>query len=1197
MILSLEGPGVRATPGRKALGWTIMGKDVTATSPKLSGTNQALALADDSVAQVRSWLTRATELHRRSDPSSKRLAELLKDPDGPAFAQGFVDRVLRPEDLRVAARNLRLIGLKPPAFLSWPLATLVKLGAFFAPIVPWIVVPIARRAFRMIIGHLIIDATPQALGRSLRKLGTGGDTLNINLLGEAVLGHEEAAKRLAGVTRLVERPDVTYVSVKVSAVVAQLSMWAFEDSVNRVVSTLLPLYQQAASQETPTFINLDMEEYKDLELTLEVFTQLMGHESLLNYRAGIVLQAYLPDSLGAMKRLQDFAAKRVKNGGAPIKVRIVKGANLPMEQVDAAIHDWPVAVWPTKQDSDTHYKRVIEWAVTPERVRSVHLGIAGHNLFDLAFAHHLKTARGITAGVEVEMLLGMAPDQADAVRETVGPLVLYTPVVEMTEFDAAVGYLIRRLEENANSDNFMSAVFDLFKSDELFEREAERFRASLAGLSKKAPERMRQQDRLNDVSAVTVDDGFHNEPDTDPSLLTTQAWLTTLRKQAGTKKATGLGLKTLKQGAISDDVGPINGQIAVDDLVAKMRTGGASWQKMSARERAEILFEAGNQLSAQRAQLLTVMMQEAGKTLAEGDPEVSEAIDFARYYATQAIEWEAEKDVSFRSVRLTVVAPPWNFPVAIPTGSVTAALAAGSAVIIKPAPQVRRCAAVMVEALWAAGVPKSALWLADVAEGDLGRALMSHPGVDRVVLTGGFETAKLFRGWRADLPLIAETSGKNAMVITPSADFDIAVADLAKSAFGHAGQKCSAASLAILVGSVADSERFRRQLIDAVTSVQVGYPDNPATVMGPVIEPPGSKLHSGLTELENGEKWLVEPKPLDDSGRLWSPGIRDRVKPGSTFHQTEYFGPVLGLMRAANLEEALRIQNGVSYGLTAGIHSFDPEEVRYWLDTVEAGNLYVNRGITGAIVRRQSFGGWKKSAVGATAKAGGPNYLTAFGVFQPAEAGNDAPPPASDERGAVAFLDAVSGSLGPDEQAFLQRAAHSDIEAWRNHFGIARDESHVGVERNMFRYRPATATLRISAFTPLQDITRVLMAARSVGATLHVSSAEALPEQLRSLITGGLSGWSVASLHIEGERDFVARVKTDPPARIRLLNGPSDVLHVQFDGNPEVAVWSGPVTASGRVEGFPFVLEQAVSMTVHRFGTLDGRFVELAESL
>ncbi len=250
----------------------------------------------------------------------------------------------------------------------------------------------------------------------------------------------------------------------------------------------------------------------------------------------------------------------------------------------------------------------------------------------------------------------------------------------------------------------------------------------------------------------------------------------------------------------------------------------------------------------------------------------------------------------------------------------------------------------------------------------------------------------MFRSWKHDLPLLAETSGKNAIIVTPSADLDLAVADVVKSAFGNAGQKCSAASLVILVGSVATSERFRRQLADAVTSLAVGYPQDPATQMGPIVEPAQGKLERGLTVLAEGEEWLVQPRQLDDTGKLWSPGVRDGVQPGSEFHLTEYFGPVLGIMTAKNLDEAIGLQNAVDYGLTAGIHSLDTDEVARWLDTVQAGNLYVNRGITGAIVRRQPFGGWKRSGVGPGAKVGGPNTLLVLGSWKPTDARADRRP-------------------------------------------------------------------------------------------------------------------------------------------------------------------------------------------------------------
>ena len=1171
---------------------SVVNKEST-EKKKPTGVAGAQQLGDDSVALVRAWLDRAEALHRKPDASSERLAGVLKDPKGPAFALGFVDRVARPEDLSVAGRNFRELSRDVPSFLPGFLTLLIKVGGFFAPIFPTIVVPIARWALKTLIGHLIIDASDASLTRSLKHLTKKGDRLNINLLGEAVLGDAEADRRLAGVSALIARPDVDYVSVKVSSVSSQLSMWAFDETVQRVVERLVPLYQQAAATTPPTFINLDMEEFKDLDMTLDVFEGVYSHPSLQHYTGGIVLQAYLPEALAAMKRIQAFAADRVKRGGAAVKVRVVKGANLQMEQVDAAIHDWPLAVLPSKQESDTNYKRVLEYSLTPARTKAVRIGVAGHNLFDVAFAHLMAERRGVEAGVDFEMLIGMAPNQADAVRETVGKLLLYTPVVHPKEFDAAVGYLVRRLDENASPENFMSAVFDLSDNVDLFAREEKRFRDSLATLTAKAPRYQRTQDQSDyQASGIKPGDPFHNEPDTDPSLAANRAWAESVRKLSASAQGQKLGVQSLKAGEIPESLGPIKGGIAVDDLVARGRKAGTAWGKKSARERAAILLAAAEELNKARGKLLAVMMQEAGKTLLEGDPEVSEAVDFARYYAALALELDEVDGARFQPEQFTLVTPPWNFPVAIPAGSVLSALAAGSAVAIKPAPQVRRCGAVMVEALWAAGVPKDVLQLIDMEEGQIGRGLISHPGVDQLILTGAFETAKLFRSWRADLPLLAETSGKNSLIVTPSADFDLAVADLAKSAFGHAGQKCSAASVVILVGSVARSERFRRQLVDAVTTLRVGYPEDPESVMGPVIEPPGGKLQSGLTNLGPGESWIVQPEQRDESGRLWSPGIRDGVMAGSEFHQTEYFGPVLGIMTARTLEEAIALQNGSDYGLTAGIHSLDPEEVTFWLERVQAGNCYVNRGITGAIVRRQPFGGWKKSSVGAGAKAGGPNYLFGLGSWRPKPAVESVPTTEIDPY-LLSLADVVEHES--DTGISLARAVASDQRAWQEEYGVSKDPSGVGVERNVFRYHPGEVTLRLSGFSPLAEVVRVILAGMRAGARMNISSSEELPTDLMALVRKAPPHLgSLGAYVVETEQAFVARVSGSLPERVRLLGGRTDALAVAFDGAPEVAIYGDEVTESGRVEMLPFVKEQAVSLTAHRFGAADARMESIA---
>ncbi len=1171
-----------STESGAATGRVAVGETAHAAVSEGSTVLEAAALAEDTIALVRHWLTEAAKVP--VDASAQQLAGVLKDPNGLDFTVGFVDGVVRPEDLQVAARNLAALAPKVPAFLPWHMRSAVRLGGTMAPVLPQVVIPVARRVLREMVGHLIVDATDAKLGPAIAKIRKDGIKLNVNLLGEAVLGEHEASRRLEGTHTLLARPDVDYVSIKVSSTVAPHSAWAFDEAVDHVVERLTPLFARAASfasgGQKAKFINLDMEEYKDLDMTIAVFTRILDKPEFKNLEAGIVLQAYLPDALDAMIRLQDWAAARRADGGAAIKVRVVKGANLPMEQVEASLHDWPLATWGTKQDSDTNYKRVINYSLHPDRIRNIRIGVAGHNLFDIAFAWLLAKQRGIAdtaqQSIEFEMLLGMAQGQAEAVKKDVGSLLLYTPVVHPAEFDVAIAYLIRRLEEGASQDNFMSAVFELSENEALFEREKQRFLASLAKLDDEVPGPNRRQNRAL-PAAPLPHDSFENTPDTDPSLPANRDWGRAILGRVATST---LGNAAVEAATINDEH-TLNA--VIDTAVEK----GKAWGALSGAERAEILHRAGDVLEARRADLLEVMASETGKTIDQGDPEVSEAVDFAHYYAESARKLDDVDGATFVPAKLTVVTPPWNFPVAIPAGSTLAALAAGSAVVIKPAKQARRSGAVMIEALWEAGVPRDVLTMVQLGERELGQQLISHPAVDRVILTGGYETAELFRSFRKDLPLLAETSGKNAIIVTPSADLDLAAKDVAYSAFGHAGQKCSAASLVILVGSVAKSKRFHNQLIDAVTSLKVGYPQDPTSQMGPIIEPASGKLLNALTTLGEGENWAVEPRKLDDTGKLWSPGVRYGVRRGSYFHLTEFFGPVLGVMTADTLEEAIAIQNQIEYGLTAGLHSLNSEELGIWLDTIQAGNLYINRGITGAIVQRQPFGGWKKSAVGAGTKAGGPNYLVGLGEWSSkpsTAAGTPASAPA--HSGVRRIEDAAKGFLTAGELAPLQRALASDARAWAEEFGTAKDVSGLSAERNVFRYRSLPVTIRLSEGEPLTGLVRTVAAGILAGSAVTVSTAVELPAQLRAV----LSGLGIATT-VENDAAWLASTGTLAAAgklsgaRIRLIGGDATALAEAAGGRPDLAVYFHPVTEAGRVELLPFLHEQAISITAHRFGT------------
>ena len=1138
-------------------------------------------LAERAVSTARRWLDESASAP--VDPAARRLAGVLSDPGGLDFTLGFVDRVVRPEDLRVAGRDFERLSRSVPDFLPWYLRAAVIMGGGFAPLLPNPIVPVARKALRRMVGHLVIDAEPAKLDATLARLRTDGRRLNLNLLGEAVLGDAEADRRLAGTRALLERDDVDYVSIKVSSVASQLSMWAFDETVDRVVERIAPLYEYAAERTRaghPKFINLDMEEFKDLDLTVEVFTRLLGRPDLLDLEAGIVLQAYLPDSLEALDRLTEWATERRRAGGTGVKVRIVKGANLAMERVDARIHGWPLATWSSKLETDTHYKRLLHRALEPERAAAVRVGVAGHNLFDLAYAWHLAHDTGTSDRVEAEMLLGMATAQADAVARDFGGLLLYTPVVHDSEFDTAISYLVRRLEENASDENFMSSVFELATDDAAFARERERFEASLAALDDEVPLTHRVQER-----DVTRESGFDNEADTDPAQPANREWARRLLERAPSSTT---GVATVQQARVGDAA-------RLDRLVAAASDASAAWSARPVTERSRILHDAGAVLSAFRGRLVETMVSETGKVVAEADPEVSEAIDFAHFYAESALELEHVDNATYVAPRVTVVAPPWNFPVAIPAGGVMAALAAGSAVVFKPAPQARRCAAVVAEALWEAGVPREVLVFADVAEGELGQRLIEHQSVDRVILTGAFETAALFRSWRPELALSAETSGKNAIVVTPSADLDLAVADVVRSAFGHAGQKCSAASLVILVGAAGESERFRRQLVDAVRSLKVGWATEATTQMGPLTEPASGKLLEALTTFGPGESWLVQPERLDDEGRLWTPGVRDGVREGSEFHLTEYFGPVLGIMTAESLDQAIGMQNDVAYGLTAGIHSLDVGEVAQWIDEVEAGNLYVNRGITGAIVRRQPFGGWKRSSVGPGAKAGGPNYVLSLGRWDPIqhEVRNSLQLTGVGDA-ARALVQAGQKAIDFAEFDRVREAAQSDEAAWQTEFGRSRDISDLRVERNVFRYRPTVVAVRLSEGAPMVDLVRLLAAAARAGSAVELSSAVPVPTGLASVLESGVT-MPAGSVTVETDAAWRARAASGELAvdRIRLIGGDSRALLEALGPDSAVSVFSAPVTTSGRIELQAFLREQAVSITAHRFGNPDRAFIEL----
>ncbi len=1061
---------------------------------------------------------------RKEAASSKRLARLLADDAGRDLLLDLTDQVLRIRDAKRSAKRLHdLTADGVPASLGGfdrlGLATLGKV----APAIPAITEKAVDWRISKDTADVILASEEPTFSKYVQRRTCEGFRINVNVLGEAILGNDEAAARCANVLDRITRPDVDYVSVKISAICANLDVLAEEESLARIEEQLVTLYRAARDAKPRTFVNLDMEEFRDLELSLQSFMRILDRTEFDDLEAGIVLQAYIPDSHQALRTLIDWANARYARTGTGIKVRLVKGANLAMEAVEAELHDWQPAPYPTKADVDASYKAMLEYALLNATPSALRIGVASHNLFEVAWALTLRDELNAHDRLEIEMLEGMAPPQSRAVRNDAGSLLLYSPIVSEQERDASIAYLSRRLDENSSPENFLRALFDITPGSPEWMEQAERFRASVKERHTVTTDTRRNQDRSVPHSRFPVDGSFENVADTDFTVPANREWL---RRHL-------------------DAYQPINPPLVetieeVDSIIERAKTAQAEWATTNWATRRTILAQVAEVLEERRGEAIAAEAHVMGKTVRESDPEISEGIDFVTYAAHLTLQHEEYEKAGliWQPYPVTVVAGPWNFPYAISLSGLVHAIAAGGAAILKPAPEAREVGALLIDSLHRAGVPEDLVQLACTPDNEVGQHLITHQDVDLVMLTGSLETAELFTSWKPTIRMNAETSGKNAMVITAAADIDQSIKDLVKSAFGHAGQKCSAASLAIIEASVYDDPSFHARLADAVRSLKVGPATDLSTIMGPLIAPPRGPLQRALTSLEPGETWLVEPQQIAES--TWTPGVRKDVQPGSWFHLTECFGPVLGLMRANNLAHAIELQNAPTYGLTGGIQSLDPKEIDYWREHVQVGNAYINRHITGAIVRRQPFGGWKRSSVGSGTKPGGPDHLHSYGTWRTANFS-----PANCQ---LADLDLPI--------ADYQRA-------WGEYFSLENDPTGLTCESNVLRYRPVDRVIvRIdNDDSPEANLLRA--AAEIAGVPIEFTTPrQESDEQLATRLT-----------EFRGE------------VRLRLLTTASDdVLRAAHTAG--ISIDDSEVTGCGRLDLLRFVKEQSISRTMHRYGRL-----------
>ncbi|MFW6374127.1 MAG: bifunctional proline dehydrogenase/L-glutamate gamma-semialdehyde dehydrogenase [Thermodesulfobacteriota bacterium] len=1192
-------------------------------------------LIQEAVSLAEAWQKRANELlTSRERKYQKQMMRLIRNPLDKVILTKMIDQSFRADNPGRVADQVNFVLKKygVPGFFSMSEHALMRLFLSVGRHAPSISIPRMIAKIREDSARSVIPGEPEVLFPHLQKRREQGVRMNLNHIGEAVMGEKEAVSRLEQYLADLRNPEIEYISVKISTLYSQISSLAFAHTIEVLMERLAQLFRTARDHHfvrkdntvVPKFVNLDMEEYRDLEITAALFTRTLDLEEFKDYPAGIVLQAYLPDSYQMQRDLTDWAKKRVADGGAPIKIRIVKGANMEMEAVESAVYNWPLAPYDNKLAVDANFKRMVDYAMIPENIQAVHMGIASHNLFEQAYAYKLARENGVAEYSSFEMLEGMADHIWRAVKDVSGESVLlYAPVADRDEFINAIAYLIRRLDENTAEENFLRYSFNLTPDSEEWNFLKRTFIESCRykDQAKKTPNRI--QDRRNESFPEKMSpfytDRFANEPDTDWSLTANRKWAESIRD--AWKKGAGQGPDEIPvvvageeifQGRDTVDV-PDPNRIHENIIVARfaladkadaqraVETAKADpdgWRKMTHAERHEILSRAAMELRKARGDLIGAAAANTGKVFTEADPEVSEAIDFTEFYPWTVRKFDELKTVTPHPKGAALVITPWNFPIAIPTGGITASLAAGNTVIFKPATAAAMTAWHLCQCFWRAGISKNVLQFVPCSGSKVGPELTRHPDIDYIILTGGTDTGMEILKARPNVLLAAETGGKNATIVTAMSDRDQAIKHILHSAFSNCGQKCSATSLVILEREVYEDPHFREQFVDAAKSCAVGSAWEFRNKIAPLIHPPKGDLLKGLTELEAGEEWALKPENVHDNPYMWTPGIKWNVQPGSYTHMTEFFGPVVGVMCAEDLDHAIHLVNQTGYGLTSGLESLDQREQEKWKQGLEAGNLYINRVTTGAVVLRQPFGGMKKSALGAGIKAGSPNYVSQFMDFEE----TDLPAVGAIEKEYALLRTAQDWRLKlqwgqlSEYAADLRktvRAIESYICNAEQEFYLEKDYFHLRGQDNVMRYLPVgTVLVRVHPEDTLFDVLGRIAAATVARCRLIVG----IPKDLNNPVTEFLSGEEGKRIlrgtrltrHSDAELidilPDIDRIRYAAPDRV-----PTAVYEAAAKAGFHIA--RNPVLMEGRIEMLHYFQEQSISHDYHRYGNLGDRTI------
>jgi RHH-type proline utilization regulon transcriptional repressor/proline dehydrogenase/delta 1-pyrroline-5-carboxylate dehydrogenase len=839
----------------------------------------------------------------------------------------------------------------------------------------------------------------------LKKARKNKIAFTVDILGEACLSESEAADYSKRYLDLIswlakdaaswetipqidqdDRGDIpkVNVSIKLTALDPAIDVKAWEKSKERMKERVRPILRSAMAKNV--FVNVDMESYDLKDFTIAVFRDLLMEPEFRSYaHFGIVIQAYLRDSLADLKALIGFARER----GTVFSIRVVKGAYWDYETVHAQAMGWPVPVYTDKRESDANYEDCAREMLA--NYKYIRLAAASHNVRTIAAVMAHAEKLGVPRNAyEIQMLFGMGDSIKKALVKDGVRLREYAPVGELIP---GMAYLVRRLLENSSNSSFLRAKF--------------MDGAATAQLLKDPREGLTPTSADPYALDVKKQIKFKNEPLTDFGYEHERAnirkSIADYRASMGKEHPLVINGKEVKTGRFIDSVNPaapsqivgrvhVAGPAEAEAAIQAAKAAFPSWRRVPADDRAKMIDKLADILERDRMQLNALEVLEAGKPWEEADGDIAEAIDFCRYYARDMRKLARGQRVGgipgetshymYQPRGVSVVIAPWNFPLAILTGMVAASLVTGNTVVFKPAEQTPVIGAYLMKALREAGIPAGVANFLNGYGEEIGDILTGHKDTALICFTGSkavglhiwARAAQHQPGQQHMKHVICEMGGKNSIIIDSDADLDEALMGVLHSAFGFAGQKCSAASRVIVLDEIYD--RFTERLTEAAKTLKVLPPEEADALVGPVIDKEAQDRILKAIETGKREAKLAFQGTTPAEGFFVPPTIFVDVKPDAWLAQNEIFGPVLAVIRAKNIDQAIEILNNTEYGLTGGIYSRSPANIEKAKNEINVGNVYINRGITGAMVERHPFGGFKMS--GAGSKTGGPDYLKNF---------------------------------------------------------------------------------------------------------------------------------------------------------------------------------------------------------------------------